>query len=393
MTISPSLIGYCTNVHAGRDLVETRQQLECHAVEVKRQFSPTRPMGIGLWLSAAAASRLTDVSQLQEFAEWLDAEGLVPFTLNGFPYGDFHQPVVKHRVYEPTWFESARSDYTVQLIEILDRLLPSGAAGSISTLPIGWGTPRPDETQKRRAAQYLLEISVELERLEQQTGRFICLCLEPEPGCLLERSSDIVDFFETYLLPGSDEQRVRRYLQVCHDVCHAVVMFEEQDQVLSRFAAAGIGVGKVQISSAVVVRWDQLDPGQRQAARRQLAAFAEDRYLHQTMVRSPDGTLSFHEDLPPLVADQSAQPLEGEWRIHFHVPIYLERFGLLEGSRPAIEECLNCLDSSPEPPHYEAETYAWGVLPDDLRQPDLATGIARELSWLRAATGSGTHLD
>jgi hypothetical protein len=32
--------------------------------------------------------------------------------------------------------------------------------------------------------------------------------------------------------------------------------------------------------------------------------------------------------------------------------------------------------------HLEAETYAWGVLPVELRQPDLAAGIAEELLWL-----------
>ena len=38
-------------------------------------------------------------------------------------------------------------------------------------------------------------------------------------------------------------------------------------------------------------------------------------------------------------------------------------------------------------PHLEVETYAWGVLPPELRQPDLAAGIAQELAWLRARTG------
>ena len=377
------MIGYCTNVHAGTDLAETRRQLERHAVGVKQQFAPDQPMGIGLWLSAVAAEGLAESGQLEEFAAWLDANQLVAYTLNGFPYGDFHQPVVKHRVYEPTWMDPARRDYTLQLIAILDRLLPGGAAGSISTLPICWGTPKPSGEEQQRAAQHLLEICAELERLEQRTGRFICLCLEPEPGCLLGQSTDVVDFFQQYLLQGPDAQRARRYLQVCHDVCHAVVMFEDQEQVLERYRSAGIGVGKVQISSAIVVRWDQLDDEQRQAARAQLAAFAEDRYLHQTMVRSPAGDLSFHEDLPPLLTTESDEPLEGEWRIHFHVPIYLEQFGLLQASRTAIENCLKYFEGAPASPHYEAETYAWGVLPEALQQPDLATGIARELVWLR----------
>ena len=31
--------------------------------------------------------------------------------------------------------------------------------------------------------------------------------------------------------------------------------------------------------------------------------------------------------------------------------------------------------------HFEVETYAWGVLPPELKQPDLAVGIAEELKW------------
>ena len=44
--------GYCTNVHAGATLEATRANLERHALEVKAEYSPDRPMGVGLWLSA-----------------------------------------------------------------------------------------------------------------------------------------------------------------------------------------------------------------------------------------------------------------------------------------------------------------------------------------------------
>jgi hypothetical protein len=33
--------------------------------------------------------------------------------------------------------------------------------------------------------------------------------------------------------------------------------------------------------------------------------------------------------------------------------------------------------------HFEAETYAWTVLPSELRVDELAAGIAHELTWLR----------
>src|SRR5262249_55954653 len=131
--------GYCTNVHAGADLEQTQANLERYARAIKRRVSPNARMGVGLWLAASAARKLVGEGQLGAFAAWLAEAGLVPFTLNGFPFGDFHQAVVKHRVYEPTWFNPARTEYTRNLIAILHGLLPPGMEGSISTLPIAWG--------------------------------------------------------------------------------------------------------------------------------------------------------------------------------------------------------------------------------------------------------------
>jgi hypothetical protein len=121
-----------------------------------------------------------------------------------------------------------------------------------------------------------------------------------------------------------------------------------------------------------------LGPDQRRAALAQLGGFAEDRYLHQTMVRDRGGE-RFFEDLPGALALGAEH--DGELRVHFHVPIYLESFGLLRTSRPQILECLAALPRLSACRHFEVETYAWGVLPEALRQPDLATGIAAELRW------------
>lgn len=378
-------LGYCTNVHAGVDLAQTRANLETYALPVKRRFRPDADLGIGLWLAASAARQMIEVSRGQEWAAWLRQVGLVPFTLNGFPFGDFHRPVVKHDVYLPTWWEPARLEYTSRLITILDQLLAPGSVGSISTLPIAWNNPPPAADRLAAAAANLARCAEKLRRLEQETGRFICLCVEPEPGCVLQRSTDVVRFFEEHLLPGRDEALIRRYLAVCHDVCHAVVMFEEQDEVLRRYRAAGIGVGKVQVSSAVVLPLDRLPVQERPLAIRQLADFAEDRYLHQTMVQIAPGVEPvFFEDLPQALAAAGQGPLAGEWRVHFHVPIYLERFGKLEASRQAILACLQAMQQQGGPDHYEVETYAWGVLPAELRQPDLAAGIAAELAWFQS---------
>jgi len=107
--------GYCTNVHAGATLEEMRGNLERHALAVKQRYSPDQPMGVGLWLSAKAAEELLLNHAEHEFGEWLAERGLVPYTMNGFPYGNFHQEVVKHRVYEPTWWQPERLHYTMQI--------------------------------------------------------------------------------------------------------------------------------------------------------------------------------------------------------------------------------------------------------------------------------------
>jgi hypothetical protein len=384
-------LAYCTNVHAGADLAQTRANVDRYAAAVRRLFSPDWPMGLGLWLSASAARQLLAERRVEEWRDWLAGLGLVPWTFNGFPYGDFHQRVVKHQVYHPTWFHSDRLRYTLDLIEIQHGLLPAGMAGSISTLPIAWGDSPPSEQQLTTAAAALRQAADRLARLEADTGRFICLCLEPEPGCVLQRSGDLVRYFERYLLKGPNERHVRRHLRVCHDICHQAIMFEDQAAVFRAYRDAGIGVGKVQVSAAVCMPLPRLPASQRDAAVKQLAEFVEERYLHQTVVRSDSTVPAFFEDLP--LALGRAKELTGEWRVHFHVPIYLERFGHLETTQFAIRECLRAAAEMSDCRHFEVETYAWGVLPAELQQPDLAAGIAEEMRWLEREMINKSALD
>jgi hypothetical protein len=72
------------------------------------------------------------------FAAFLDREGLYVAILNGFPYGPFHRSVVKADVYAPDWRDEARLRYTLDLIEVLRRILPEGLDGGVSTAPISY---------------------------------------------------------------------------------------------------------------------------------------------------------------------------------------------------------------------------------------------------------------
>jgi hypothetical protein len=364
-------LGYCSNVHAGSDLAQTLANLDTHAVAVKRLVSPDAPMGVGLWLSAQTAEQIMrDPDGIAKLRDWLGERGLLVYTLNGFPYGDFHGDVVKHAVYQPDWSDPKRLYYTLQLSRILAGLLPDiGCEGSISTLPVGWGATMANDPERFRAAVAQLRNLVHhLARVELDTGRFIHVALEPEPGCHLDRADDVVTFFKQHLLPGPDERSTRAYLRVCHDVCHSAVMFEPQQQAIAAYRAAGIAIGKVQLSAAVTAA------GENAGA---LAAFNEPRYLHQTAVRA-DGGVTLHDDLPDALA---TAPRRGEWRTHFHVPVFAAE---LDGCRTTQDELVACLKllRGSDVTHYEVETYAWNVLPESLRPADLDRGIAKELQWV-----------
>ncbi|MCP3905589.1 MAG: metabolite traffic protein EboE [Planctomycetes bacterium] len=381
-----TVLGYCTNVHAGADWASTRANLLTHATAVKAIVSPEAPMGVGLWLSVDAVSEIVLGKRGGELQDLLEEHGLLAYTLNGFPYGDFHQPIVKRRVYEPDWTDPDRLAYTCNLAAILATLLAPGDEGSVSTLPIGWPAGARDAERMSASATALREVVGHLEKLEETTGRLVHVDLEPEPGCLLQFGADVEAFFGRWFASGADGDRARRYLRVCHDVCHAAVMFEEQEVVLRAYAMAGIRVGKVQLSNAVAVDLETFSADHaRAAALEALSAFGEDRYLHQTTVAFDD-EVAFFEDLPTALADG---PRRGQWRVHYHVPVFVDGFGPLATTQCQLAECIALAPVLSDVRHYEVETYAWGVLPEALRGDDLAAGIARELEWVRSAAAAG----
>jgi hypothetical protein len=285
-------------------------------------------------------------------------------------------------------------EYTRNLAEILTVLLPeSESVGSISTLPIGWPSDLESSEQLDLAGGNLRQMADCLADLEDRTGRRIVLAIEPEPGCLLDTTADVVQWFEKQL----PDPNHRRYLTVCHDICHSAVMAESQPDVLAQLAAAGISIGKIQVSSAMVARWDSMSIPRRREAVEQLKMFAEDRYLHQTGCVGKTGEFRLVEDLPDLIDQRPSQddPVgdDQRWIVHFHVPIFLERFEHLTTSQGDVLACLRALADdrrSGDPKisfsgHLEIETYAWTVLPESMRRHGLAADVSNEFSWLKQA--------
>ena len=75
--------------------------------------------------------------------------------------------------------------------------------------------------------------------------------------------------------------------------------------------------------------------------------------------------------------------LTNTWSVHFHVPVYLQTLGLLGTSQNDILDCFDVCKSMPDLKHFEVETYAWNVLPEEHQVSNLADGIAKEMTWVK----------
>ncbi|MDQ1175912.1 metabolite traffic protein EboE [Microbacterium sp. SORGH_AS_0421] len=362
-------LSYCTNVHPAEDLDGIVRQLDEHAGPIRRAAGLDR-LGVGLWMPVDVASSLSgDPGARAVLADALERNALELRTVNAFPYRGFHDDVVKLAVYRPDWTTRERRDYTLDCARALAALLPEGAEGSISTLPLGWRAGW-DAAADRAADENLTRLVEDLAVLESETGRTVRVAIEPEPGCILDDVADVVAWLgaRPHLTDGGR-------LGLCLDTCHLAVSFADPAAAVADVADAGIRIVKVQASVALEVP-DPADPRTIEALR----PFAEERYVHQ--VREAGGTRRA-DDLPEVLDAAEPWPTDRPWRVHVHIPLHARP---AEPLHATTEVLLAAIDAVLEAPgggdaHLDVETYTWSVLPRELQPETLVSGIAAELRW------------
>jgi sugar phosphate isomerase/epimerase len=387
---SPHLT-YCTNIHQGETWPEIFGKLAEYLPQVKARVSPDAPMGVGLRLSGVAAAALAEADELAKLKAFLAAHDLYVFTINAFPYGPFHGVPVKEQVYEPDWRTPERLAFTNRCADILAALLPEGIEGSVSTVPGAFKAKVNSDGDVALIAETLIRHAVHLHAIAARSGKVIALAIEPEPCCLLETTDEAIAFFEqrlfdaravdlmqslTGLSAGDAEAALRRHLGLCFDVCHAAVEFEDARESLAWIADAGIKVAKMQLSAAIRVARADAD------TEALLRPFDDGVYLHQTVAKN--GALTRHEDLPGAFAALARGEARGEWRVHCHVPVFLDAFEGIGSTQDVLRDVLALCRERAVSPHLEVETYTWSVLPPALRDGDLGQAIAREVQWVRS---------
>lgn len=383
------MLTYCLNIHPTETWEEVRAALLGPVLRVRDSAAANGVFPVGLRFSARALHDLREPEARQELKDILVRERLSAVTVNGFPYGRFHGTRVKEEVYRPDWREAERLSYTRELAELMAEIAPPGERVSLSTVP-GCFRERSEGQEDLVADNYLKAVA-HLVELEQRAGVTVALAIEPEPSCMLETIAETAAFFRERLLSASaaarlsalagiDREAARealpRHIGLCYDVCHAAVEFEDPAASLALLREAGVPVHKLQLSAAL--RIAVVTPEAREA----LKSYAEPTYLHQVVSRSRDGSLRRLPDLGEALA-RGAQSDGEEWRVHFHVPIFLKELGAFESTRDFLSDILELHRRAPISPHLEVETYTWDVLPEPLRALPMEEAILRELQWVR----------
>ena len=370
-------LAYCTNVHRGNSWDETFHSLENYVMEVRKDVAPKKRFAIGLRLSADAADCLSERQELAKFKNWLGKNDAYVFTINGFPYGNFHGSRVKEQVYRPDWTTQLRLDYTLVLFSILEELLEPGEEGSVSTLPGSFKEFHPENEIPKIMLDNLDTCALEIERLAAAKNLDLHLGMEPEPLGMFETTPETISFFEMLLRRSDNEEVTRKRIGVNYDCCHLAVEFEDAHEGLNSLKNHGIRLSKLHLSSALSAK-----PTHQNLEK--LKDFIEPVYLHQVAMGKNGKCIGRIKDLDlALEAQKKGKlPQSDEWRIHFHVPLHASPGEDLGDTRLHVIDTLFWLNQNPDTcKHLEMETYTWEVLPKELQAGSVIEQVGKEYRW------------
>lgn len=380
MKFRQSHLAYCTNIHPAESWEETMSVLGSSVLAVRDELRASGdagvddPFAIGLRLSARAATEGLLGGRLAKLRDWLAATNTYIFTINGFPYGDFHGTRVKEKVFQPDWTSEARVSYTRDLFRILAAVARPGTGASVSTLP---GSHKSFGADERLIRRNLIDLAAWLDDLAAEHGHDFHLGLEPEPLGHFENTAETLAFFDRLLDDAGDPDPVRRRIGLNFDTCHFALEYDDIGRSLEAIHQHGIRLSKIHLSSALA--FDPRDPATIPAIR----PFDEPTYFHQVITRDEAGSLTRFIDLPEFL--RQAPPEDAvEARVHFHIPLDADPTPPLRSTRSQAREALDWTRQHPEAcPHFEIETYTWAVLPVDLQRP-VTSQIADEYRWVLA---------
>ena len=386
MHINTHHLSYCTNVHPSETVEELFTILDQEIPPIKAALCPRQPFGLGLRVGATVCRQLilNQSTVLNQLLAKLDERNLYVYTINAFPYGSFSAQRIKEQVYSPNWCTDARLEYTLNIATLLS-LLPGPQKRSISTVAGGFQPETLSIEDAQKMSNQLRKLCQGLAQIEDKTGIRIQVGLEPEPWTTLEKSTEVIDFFERWIWPSTS--LAPDYLGMCYDTCHQAIAFEDPINSWSRLHEAQIPIVKVQLSNALILNQPESEIG-----RTRLQQFSEPRFLHQVTGRQVDGTILRALDLPDIASPPKEWIDCEEWRCHMHVPLWWDGDQYIK-TTSAYWRSIASLCSTQEHLHIETETYSWSVLPPSHpgRTAGLTACLIKELQVAQDALTNHTN--
>lgn len=386
-------LSYCTNIHPAETWSETLTALKTNTLTVRDnlitegKLTKETPFAIGLRLSAKATEELLEHNNLDNFIHWLKTENAYIYTINGFPYGAFHNTRVKENVYKPDWTSNARLTYTNNLFNIIAELAPAESGGSVSSLP---GSFKDFHANEALIFRNLYACAEHIELLSEQYEKDLHLGLEPEPLGHFENTQETLDFFQRFhdwaKSQNLDSNLIHTRIGLNYDTCHFALQYENPQESLDLFHKNNIRISKIHLSNAL-----SINP-QNPKAIEAIQPFNEPTYLHQVITKNDEGKIQRYTDLPNFLDEvkkhsqitNHESQIEGEARIHFHIPLHAEPAPPLASTKDHAQQTLTYLKNHPLTcNHLEMETYTWGVLPKQLQQP-ITDQLTQEYLWTLA---------
>lgn len=370
----PSELMYCGNVHPCSTVREMIEQIDQYIIPIKKSRK-LESMYLGVWFNCDLLADFYSNPQITEMLfDLMKKSSLIIKSLNAFPQREFHGVSIKENVYFPEWSEQSRLRYTLALAEFISKRRDSFAKSiSISTVPLGYKKSWTEQKQ-RLAVDHLKQLAMSLSSMHKQTGIHIRVCLEMEPDCVLETTTEMIAFLNQ-TLDYQNNQEINNYIGVCFDVCHQAVMHESVKDSLNRLTREKINIGKIQVSNALRFKSEHFEHVQSI-----LANYINSPYLHQVKLLTNNGVKSIADIDKDL---SNHVEFSEEVRIHFHIPINKrELSSTLLTTQHEIIETIDSLSSLAIKPDVEVETYTWRIIDKEVTSNSLSHYLVDEINWL-----------
>lgn len=380
----PRAIGYSLNVFPSDTLEEVRTTLAGPAKRLRERAAPGGVLPVELRLGSPAIDSIRREGRESEIRDLLAAASCRCVSLNGFPLSPFHARRVKEDVFRPSWLEEERVRLTLELAEIGAALAEPGDEMTLSTLSGSFKLWGDGEEVRRAVAANLRRAADGLEAIAGRTGRPVTLCVEAEPFTTFETLPEMLDLFSR---TGPHPR-----LAVNLDCAHQAVEFEDPAAWIGALAERGLRLGKLHVTHALAIRGPSGNPAGVAALRR----LREERWLHQVVCGSGTMVTRRASDIPDLDAPGASARAFGaadEARVHFHLPLFLEKGDGFTTTHAWTREALRLAWAGTSCEHFIVETYTWSVLlesgfVEEARSEDgLEPLMAREISWVKDALG------